>query len=133
MGGEGKRNEVTFTYNGIDYRYMAESLNTMAKLKKYLGYFYTPDQQEKVIEQLGIIEHQGVLAQPNADGGSSLNWDNAKIKEVSGSADIKHFEMDLPIGESLDYEALIGELRYVKEAEAWLVHRLEQRISIFTK
>ena len=41
--------------------------------------------------------------------------------------------MDLPIGESLDYEALIGELRYVKEAEAWLVHRLEQRISIFTK
>lgn len=128
-GGDGKRNEITFTYNRKDYRYMAESLNTMAKLKKYLGYFYTPDQQEKLIKELGIIEYKGVLAQPNADGGSSLNWRKAKIKEISSSNKSKHFEIDVPIGESSDYEALIGELRYVKEAEAWLVHRLEQRMS----
>ena len=129
MGGEGKRNEASFTYKGMDYRYMAESLNTMAKLEKYLGYFYTPDQQKKLIKELGIIEHKGVLAQPNADGGSSLNWEKAKIKEISSLVQAKHFEMEVPIGESSDYEALIGELRYVKESEAWLVHRLEKRKS----
>ncbi|MER2107157.1 MAG: DL-endopeptidase inhibitor IseA family protein [Solibacillus sp.] len=132
-GGDGKRNDATFTYKGMEYRYMAESLNTMAKLKKYLGYYYTPDQQEKLIKDLGIIERKGVLAQPNADGGSILNWKKAKIKEISSSNQVKHFEIDVPIGESSDYEALIGELRYVKDAEAWLVHRLEQRMSKSTK
>ena len=129
MGGEGKRNETTFTYNGKDYRYMADSLSTMAKLKKYLGYFYTPEQQEKLIKELGIIEYKGVLAQPNADGGSSLNWEKAKIKETSSSNQVKLFEMNVPFGESSDYGTFIGELRYVKEAEAWLVNRLEQRIA----
>jgi len=129
MGGEGKRNEATFTYKGMDYRYMAESLNTMAKLKKYLGIFYTTTQQEKLIKDLDIIEHNGVLAQPNADGGSLLNWEKAKIKEISSSSQAKHFELTVPIGESSDYEALIGELRYEKNAEAWRVHRLEQQAS----
>lgn len=137
MGGEGKRNEERFTHKGKDYRYMAESLNTMEKLKRYLGTMYTPDQQEKqlekLIKELGIIEHKGVLAQPDADGGSALNWGKAKIKETSGSNQGKHFEIDVPIGESSEYEALIGELRYVKESESWLVHDLNQRMSIFPK
>ena len=137
MGGEGQRNEERFTHKGKDYRYMAESLNTMEKLKMYLGTMYTPEQQEKqlekLIKELGIIEHKGVLAQPDADGGSALNWEKAKIKETSGSNQGKHFEIDVPIGESLEYEALIGELRYVKESEAWLVHDLDQRMSIFPK
>ncbi|MER1985868.1 MAG: DL-endopeptidase inhibitor IseA family protein [Solibacillus sp.] len=132
-GGDGKRNEATFTYKGMDYRYMAESLNTMKKLKAYLGKTYTSEQVTALIKNLSIIEHKGVLAQPNADGGSLLNWKKAKIKETSSSNQAKHFEIDVPIGESSDYEALIGELRYVKEAEAWLVHRLEQRMSKYPK
>ena len=137
MGGEGKRNEERFTHKGKNYRYMAESLNTMEKLKKYLSTIHTPEQQEKqlekLIKELGIIEHKGVLAQPDADGGSALNWEKAKIKETSGPNQGKHFEIDVPIGESSEYEELIGELRYVKEVDMWLVHDLDQRMSIFSK
>ena len=129
MGGEGERNEATFTHNDKTYRYMAETLNTMPKLKKYLGFYYTPEQQDKLIKELGIIEYKGLLAQPDADGGSSLNFDKGKIREISSSEKEKHFEMNVPIGESSDYQTFIGELRYVIEAETWLVHRLEQRIS----
>lgn len=129
-GGEGQRNEERFGHEGKYYRYMAESLNTMEKLKEYLGKIYTPEQLENLIKELGIIKHKGVLAQPDADGGSLLNWKKAKIKEISSSDKGKHFEIDVPIGDSSDYEVLIGELQYVQEPGTWLVNRLEQRVTI---
>ena len=83
------------------------------------------EQIEKIIKDLRIIEQKGVLAQPNADGGSALNWEKAKIKEISSSNHAKRFEIKMPIGDSSDIQTLTGELRYVKEVEAWRVHRLE--------
>ncbi|MFF5995348.1 DL-endopeptidase inhibitor IseA family protein [Lysinibacillus sp. KU-BSD001] len=126
MGGEGKRNEATFTYKGVDYRYMAETLNTMEKLQAYLGTVYTGEQIEGLIKTLGIIEHSGFLAQPNADGGSLLNWRKATTKETVRTASMRSYEMIVPIGEEGEYETLLGELHFVK-GKGWRVHRLETK------
>ena len=119
-GGDGSRNEETFTNNEKEYRYMAETLSTMEKLTAYLGEVYTAEQIEKLIKELGIITHEGALAQPNADGGSILNWDKAIIKEISRTLTEKHFEIVIPLGDTTDKEILQGTLQFVK-GEGWRV------------
>ena len=124
MGGEGTRNEDRFTDQDQHYRYMAESLNTLEKLNEYLGKTYTSDQVATLIKKLGIIEYKGVLAQPDADGGSILNWDNANIKETTSTSTTKKFTLNVPLGETKEVETLQGELRYEND-KGWRVYSLE--------
>ena len=103
---------------------IAKSLNTMGKLKAYLGKTYTSEQVTALIEKLGIIKHKGVLAQPIADGGSILNWEKATIKETASTATTKKFTLNVPLGNTKEVETLQGELRYEK-SKGWRVYSLE--------
>ncbi len=130
MGGEGKA-EVnkdgtikTFTKNGLEYRYMLESLNTEQRLKTYLGQYYTPDQVGKLYKDLGFITNNGKLAQPNADGGSLLNFEKAKIELLSDTGKVKKFKLSIPLGDQNIVETMEGELHFV-ENEGWRVHSLK--------
>ena len=49
---------------------MGSDLDTKSKLLTYLSGSYTSDSVESYIKRAGIVEHNGKLAQPNADGGS---------------------------------------------------------------
>lgn len=122
-GGEGKRDETLFTLNGKEYRYMAETLDTMEKLTDYLAKVYTPMQIEKHIKDVGFVVHHEKLAQPNADGGSLLNWEKAEIIQLNSSTTIRKFELTIPLGETNDKEVLKGELHFVPGV-GWRVYRL---------
>ncbi|HWL23394.1 MAG TPA: DL-endopeptidase inhibitor IseA family protein [Ureibacillus sp.] len=113
----------TFTKNGLEYRYMGESLNTEAKLKAYLGKTYTPEQVEKLFKDLGFITHNGKLAQPNADGGSLLNYEKATAKLISNSTTVKKYELKVPLGETKEISTMHAELRFV-EGKGWRVQNI---------
>lgn len=122
-GGKGTGEIKTFTRDGLEYRYMAESLDTEAKLKAFLSQTYTPEQVEKIFKDLGFITHNGKLAQPNADGGSLLNFEKATAKLISNSTSVKKYELKLPLGETKEVQTMIAELRFV-EGKGWRVHTL---------
>ncbi|SOC40041.1 DL-endopeptidase inhibitor IseA family protein [Ureibacillus acetophenoni] len=123
-GGEGEGEIQTFNKGGMEYRYMLESLNTEERLRTYLGQYYTPGQVEKLFKDLGFITHKGKLAQPNADGGSLLNFANAKIELVLDSMDVKKYKLTVPLGDTGLVETMEGELHFV-ENEGWRVHSLK--------
>lgn len=122
-GGDGMRDETTFNQNGIDYRYMAESLDSIDKIKAYLSKTYAMELVDTIIKNLGIITNNGKAAQPIADGGSLLKWENASIIKVKSSTTEKTYEIDIPLGDSTDMEQLIGEVHFVP-GSGWRVHSL---------
>ncbi|MFJ8235928.1 S-layer homology domain-containing protein [Ureibacillus sp. NPDC094379] len=125
-GGDGLRNESTFVHNGTEYRYMAESLETKEKFEVFLGNVYTPEKVADIYKQLRFITRNGKLAQPNADGGSILNWEKATIKQTLNSTTVKKYELKVPLGESKEVETMIGELRFVP-GQGWRVQALEKK------
>lgn len=125
-GGDGLRDESTFVHNGIEYRYMAESLETKEKFEAFLGNVYTPEKVAVIYKQLGFITRYGKLAQPNADGGSILNWDKATIKQTLNSTTVKKYELKVPLGESKEVETMVGELRFVP-GQGWRVQDLKSK------
>ncbi|TSI03987.1 DL-endopeptidase inhibitor IseA family protein [Lysinibacillus sp. BW-2-10] len=122
-GGEGKRDLSTFTKGDLEYRYMAENLDSEEKLRAYLENWYTPEQTANLFKELGFITHNGKLAQPNADGGSLLNWEKASVIRTTGSTTVKTYELKVPLGELNEVETVMGELRYVP-GQGWKVHSL---------
>lgn len=125
-GGEGLRDQTTFTQKDMEYRYMAESLETKEKLEAYLGTTYSPEKVSNLYKQLGFITHNGKLAQPNADGGSILNWEKATITQTSNSTTVKKYELKVQLGEEKEYEIMVGELGFV-EGQGWRVNSLKTK------
>lgn len=125
-GGDGLRDETTFMYNNKEYRYMANSLGTKEKLEEFLGKAYTPEQVANIYKLLGFVIHNGKLAQPNADGGSILNWEKCAIKQTMNSTTVKKYEMKVPLGDTAEFEIMVGELRYIP-GQGWRVQVLERK------
>ncbi len=125
-GGDGLRDETTFIENKTEYRYMAESLGTKEKLESFLGTTYTPGKVASIYKQLRFITHNGKLAQPNADGGSILNWEKATIKLSTTSATVKKYELKVPLGDTKEIDTMVGELRYVP-GQGWRVQELASK------
>lgn len=80
----------------------------------------------EIYKQLRFITRNGKLAQPNADGGSILNWEKATIKQTLNSTTIKKYELKVPLGESKEIETMVGELRFVP-GQGWRVQVLERK------
>lgn len=124
-GGEGPRNLENFMVGDLEYRYMGETLDSEEKLLNYLGKWYSPEQTAKLFKDLGFITHNGKLAQPNADGGSLLNWEKATAKIVKSTTTSKVFEVKVPIADFDEYEINKVELHFVT-GEGWRVHNVAQ-------
>ncbi|SOC16672.1 S-layer family protein [Ureibacillus xyleni] len=122
-GGEGPRELETFMKGDLEYRYMGETLDSEEKLLNYLGTWYSPEQTAKLFKELGFITHNGKLAQPNADGGSLLNWEKATAKLIKSSTKSKTFEVKVPIADFGEYETNQVDLRFV-EGIGWRVNKL---------
>ncbi|MGE5702979.1 MAG: DL-endopeptidase inhibitor IseA family protein [Clostridia bacterium] len=106
----------SFLVNGMDYRYLGTDLDTMDKLKGYLEPFFTKESIDDFIKQAKIIEHEGRTAQPNADGGSILQWDKATAELAKDADGQKQYEMKVPLGDgaNVQYEPVMVEVKQVK-------------------
>jgi len=116
----------SFTVKELDYRWMGDSLATKEKYIAYLEEVYTPEQASafwsKQTESGSIIEIDGKLAQPNADGGSLLNWGEAKVKEQPGESKQKTYLFTVPLGDGeFGYEEKEIKLLYV-EGKGWRIN-----------
>lgn len=122
-GGEGNGTVKTFTKDGMEYRYMGDSLNTEEKLRNYLGQYYTKDQVDQYYKDLGFLTNNGKLAQPNADGGSLLDFKKGAIKLLTDAATVKEYELTIPLGDTKEVEVMEGKLIFV-EGQGWRVSSL---------
>ncbi len=80
LGGDGQHISESFSVPGKEhpYRWMGSDLDTKDKFISYIEEIYTPEQAEaywkKQTENGSIVEIEGKLAQPEADGGSMTGW-----------------------------------------------------------
>ena len=93
----------TFEYKGTEYRYLCSELDTRKKLTSYLNEVFTLNAINKGITKYGFIEYKGKMAQPNADGGSLLEWEKAQGKLIYQREDVRLYEYLVPHGEPVEY------------------------------
>ena len=115
-GGEIK----TFMYKGKEYRYFGAEFDTKAKLIKYMNEVYTRKSIEKAFKKYDFITYKGKLAQPNADGGSLLEWDKAKVKLLDQRKGVRLYEFTVPYGEKVQYAK--QKVTFVKVGSKWQIN-----------
>lgn len=113
MGGSYKEGEYkTFAYKGTTYRYLSSSIDTEKELLKYLKKTLTHHAAEKFIKDRGIIVYKGKLAQPEADGGSLLQWEKAEAQFIRNDKSVKVFRLVVPVGDTTEKAAYIVRYQY---------------------
>ncbi|KKK33587.1 hypothetical protein WQ57_23500 [Mesobacillus campisalis] len=108
-----------FTYDDLDYRHMGTDLDSIHKLTAYLSESFTSDSIQSFVKRMKFIEHEGRLAQPNADGGSLANFEKAEVVQVSGNSEVKKVDIKVPLGSSLSYELVPIEIQ--KTEAGWRI------------
>ncbi|MFY0546017.1 DL-endopeptidase inhibitor IseA family protein [Brevibacillus sp. H7] len=113
----------TFQVNGMEYRYLGKDIETKEKLMAYLQQSLTQEASEAFIKAANIIEHEGRLGQPNADGGSMLQWENAQASLIDETADRKKYELKVPYGEepNLEFQPVTVEVKKA-ESSGWRIN-----------
>lgn len=105
------------------YRWMGSDLDTKAEYIAYLERVYTPEQAaaywEKQTGSGSIVELDGRLAQPDTDGGSVIDWTQAKGVFVEDGADRKTFRLTV-VNENIGSETRDLHMRYV-DGKGWRV------------
>ncbi|MED3561857.1 DL-endopeptidase inhibitor IseA family protein [Bacillus xiapuensis] len=119
-GGKMKDGKIdTFHLNDLEYRYLGSDLETKTKLFNYLSKSYTFDAIETFMKKANILEHNGRLVQPNADGGSMLNYDLAKVVQKKDNGEEKEFDIKVPLGDSYSYEVI--HIGFQKTDSGWRI------------
>lgn len=62
------------------------------------------------------------MAQPNADGGSLLQWNKAKAKLIYSRKDIRQFEFTVPYGEKQHEKKKVT---FVKVRGKWQINAFD--------
>ncbi|MFE8700088.1 DL-endopeptidase inhibitor IseA family protein [Cytobacillus sp. FJAT-54145] len=120
MGGEMESGLIeSFTHKDLDYRYLGEDIGTTSKFNEFLSSSFTKEAIQEFKKSARIIEHNGKLAQPNADGGTLLSYNQVKVVEVKDFGNEKQFVIKVPIGNSLTYE--IVAIDFQKTEEGWRI------------
>lgn len=109
----------TFTEKEMEYRFMGSDLDTKEKLFEFLSESYTPAAIRSYIQRAKLIEKDGKLAQPNADGGSLLNYEKAGIVRKKDNGTEKEFDLKIPLGNSLAYEYV--HVVFSKTRDGWRI------------
>ncbi|MEH7886699.1 DL-endopeptidase inhibitor IseA family protein [Bacillus sp. JJ1609] len=120
MGGKMESGVIeNFTVDDMDYRYLGADLDTMKKFNAYLAPSFTKEAIRSFMESARVIEHEGRLAQPNADGGSLLNYSRATVLKVKNLGTEVQYDLSVPLGNSLVFETVTVVLK--KTAEGWRI------------
>ncbi|RDI38516.1 IseA DL-endopeptidase inhibitor family protein [Falsibacillus pallidus] len=118
-----KCTDGSFDYKGTDYRYFCSDLGTKKKFTKYMNKVFTRNAIKKGIKKYSFIEYKGKFAQPNADGGSLLEWDKAKGKLIYQRKDIRLYEFTVPVGETKEVSK--EKVTFVKVNGEWLINAID--------
>ena len=111
----------TFIYNDIEYRYFGADLDTMEKLYLYLGEFYLKEDIDEYIELANIIEFEGKLSQPNADGGDLRMWEATTVVKIEDKDNKKECTIEIPYPENaMDPEKVIVTIEKINDNQ-WVV------------
>ncbi|MCG2788819.1 MAG: IseA DL-endopeptidase inhibitor family protein [Actinomycetia bacterium] len=114
----------TFYNNDIEYRYFGEDLDSMEKLYRYLGEVYSEESIDEYVKLANIIEFEGKLAQPNADGGDLRMWEAAKIIEIDEKDNKKVCMLEVPYPENVaEAELVIVTIEQTK-GKNWVVFNI---------
>ena len=113
----------SFDYKGKDYRYFCSDLATKKKFVKYMNEVFTRNAINKGIKKYSFVEYKGKFAQPNADGGSLLDWDKAKGKLIYQRKDIRLYQFTVPLGDTK--EVSIQKVTFVKVNGEWLINAID--------
>lgn len=119
MGGKLEGLIEGFPYNDLDYRNMGEDLGTMEKLNAFLAGSFTKEAIQTFVKTSGIVEVDGKLAQPNADGGSLLNYQRAEILKVNDLGTEVQYDLKVPVGNSLVFNTV--HVVFKKTEEGWRI------------
>lgn len=113
----------SFQYKGTDYRFFCSEIGTKEKLVNYMNESFTLNAIDKGLKKYRLVEYKGKMAQPNADGGSLLDWDKAKTKLIYQRKDIRQFEFTIPYGEKVQYEK--RKVTFVKVRGKWQINDMD--------
>ncbi|MEH7886700.1 DL-endopeptidase inhibitor IseA family protein [Bacillus sp. JJ1609] len=114
----------SFEYKGSYYRYLSKDIDTNKELMAYLNESVTPAYAKRFIKEKGILEYKGKMAQPEADGGTLLQWDKAIVKfdEVSGKERV--YTLLVPVGETEEVSAYKLSANYLPK-HGWKISKLD--------
>ena len=123
-GGVYKESEYkSFPYKGTTYRYMASNLDTKKELRNELEKSVTRKIANQFIKDRKIIMHNNKLAQPEADGGSLLQWEKSNAKVLKSKKDFAVVELTVPIGDTNTVDKYKIEYEYIKRL-GWRISKL---------
>lgn len=112
----------SFNYKGTDYRYLCSEFNTKTKVVKYLNEVFTLNAIDKGFKKYRFVVYKGKMAQPNADSGSLLEWNKAKVKLIYQRKDVKLYQFTVPYGNK---ETSKQNVTFVKVKGKWQINAFD--------
>jgi hypothetical protein len=116
--------ERSFKVEDNRYRWMGSDLDSKEKLITYLEEVTTPEQSaaywKKEIENGMLREINGKLSQPDADGGSTRDWNASKATLIKDGNTQKTYSLKVPLGDSDNYEVHEIKVKLVED-KGWRI------------
>jgi hypothetical protein len=119
-GGKMPKGEIkTISINDSEYRYLGSDLDSNRKLMDYLSDVYTIDTIQTFKNRMKIFEYFGRMVQPNADAGSMMNYQLAKVIQKKDNSTEKEFDIKVPLGNSFNSEVI--HIGFQKTENGWKI------------
>lgn len=119
-GGEYHEGTIeTVLVNDNEYRYLGKNLDTHAKLVNYLSSSFTTGAIDSFMKKKTIFEFFGKLIQPNADGGSLLNYELAQVVQKKDKGNEMEIDMKVPLADTNSYEFV--HISFQKTENGWRI------------
>jgi len=81
---------------------MGGELDSWEKLYSYLDDLYTKEAIDALVDWMDIVEYEGRLAQPDADGGSIIDWRTAEVVLTDDAETQKTYDFTVSYGDSTE-------------------------------
>ncbi|MDM5327273.1 DL-endopeptidase inhibitor IseA family protein [Neobacillus sp. CF12] len=109
----------TVMVNRKEYRYLGKDLDTKAKVVNYLTSSFTTSAIDSFLKKKTIFEFFNKLIQPNADGGSLLNYDLAEVVQKKDKGNEMETDLKVPLGDTNSYEFV--HISFQKTENGWRI------------
>ncbi len=109
------------TIDGMDYRPLGSDIDTEEKLMEYMGQAFTGEAIFYYMESAGIKTVEGKLYQPDADGGSILDWNQATATLYIDDISAAQFDVKVPSDAEEAPELTTIRINYAVEGDTWKV------------
>lgn len=119
-GGEYPGGKIeTVTVNHDEFRYLGKDLDSHAKLVNYLSSSFTSSAIDSFLKKKTNFEFFNKLIQPNADGGSLLNYDLAEVVQKKDKGNEMEIDLKVPLGDTNSFEFV--HISFQKTENGWRI------------